>query len=441
MKTLRFYLALTATFFFRFRYVLLFGLFFGIVLFLFARAITPRLGIRTQYIGLTGRYSVDELPNVILEDVGQGLTGISEDGQPIPALAKSWEVSDKGKTWTFTLDTTRTWQDGSPIVSSDIRYTFDEAQIERPNAETIVFKLPNEFAPFPVIVSRPVFKKGLIGTGEWTVSSINRNGNYIERITLKNTKNERKIFRFYPSEERLKVGFKLGEVDRILDVSDDSPFDTWNLAGISSNTRNDRYIAVFLNNDSDLFSGTANKPLRQALHYAIDKQSYNLPRAISPVSPDSWSFNPQVKPYDFDRTRATQILSELFKKNARPTIHLSTTAGLVSIADHIAKDWKEVGIETEVQVVSGVPENYEAFLATYSIPVDPDQYPSWHSTQTATNISHFKNPRIDKLLEDGRMELDHEKRKKLYLDFQRFLLEESPALFLFHPVSYDIYRK
>jgi peptide/nickel transport system substrate-binding protein len=441
MKKFRFYLALTTTFLFRFRYVLLFGLLIGIGFFLVARMVSPRLSVQTEYIGLTGRYFVDDLPDVVLNEIGEGLTKISDDGQAVPSLAKSWQASDKGKTWTFTLDTTRVWHDGTSITSDDIRYTFDEAVIERPNPETIIFKLPNEFAPFPLIVSRAVFKKGLIGTGDWKVSSITKNGNYIERMTVVNPTNEQKIFRFYPSEERLKTGYKLGEVDRILDVSDPKPFDTWNLAGVSANTRNDRYIAIFLNNDSELFSGTGNKPFRQALNYAIDKEAYNLPRAISPISPDSWSFNPQVKPYDFDQKRATEILTDLFKKNAKPTIHLSTTAGLVDIADHVARDWKAIGIETEVQVVSGVPDNYEAFLATYSIPLDPDQYPSWHSTQTATNISHFKNPRIDKLLEDGRMELDHEKRKKLYLDFQRFLLEESPALFLFHPVSFDIYRK
>lgn len=441
MKKFRFYLALTTTFLFRFRYVLLFGLLIGIGFFLVARMLSPRLSIQTEYIGVTGRYFVDDLPDVVLNEIGEGLTKISDDGQAVASLAKSWQASDKGKTWTFTLDTTRQWHDGTFINSDDIRYTFDEAVIERPNPETIVFKLPNEFAPFPLIVSRPVFKKGLIGTGEWKVSSITKNGNYIERMTVVNPAKEQKIFRFYPSEERLKTGYKLGEVDRILDVSDPKPFDTWNLAGVSANTRNDRYIAIFLNNDSELFSGTGNKPFRQALNYAIDKEAYNLPRAISPISPDSWSFNPQVKPYDFDQKRATEILTDLFKKNPKPTIHLSTTAGLVDIADHVARDWKALGIETEVQVVSGVPENYEAFLATYSIPLDPDQYPSWHSTQTATNISRFKNPRIDKLLEDGRMELDHEKRKKLYLDFQRFLLEESPALFLFHPVSFDIYRK
>jgi len=44
-------------------------------------------------------------------------------------------------------------------------------------------------------------------------------------------------------------------------------------------------------------------------------------------------------------------------------------------------------------------------------------------------------------LEDGRIELDTEVRKKIYFDFQRFLLEDAPAAFLVNPVSYTVTRK
>ncbi|KKQ55358.1 MAG: ABC-type dipeptide transport system, periplasmic component, partial [Candidatus Woesebacteria bacterium GW2011_GWC1_38_13] len=63
------------------------------------------------------------------------------------------------------------------------------------------------------------------------------------------------------------------------------------------------------------------------------------------------------------------------------------------------------------------------------------------STQSETNITKYKNLRIDKILEDGRVEQDKEKRKELYFDFQRFLIEDSPAIFLYHPVWYNIHRK
>jgi peptide/nickel transport system substrate-binding protein len=80
-------------------------------------------------------------------------------------------------------------------------------------------------------------------------------------------------------------------------------------------------------------------------------------------------------------------------------------------------------------------------LAIFDTPEDPDQYSIWHSTQKATNITHYENPRIDKLLEDGRSQINTEERKKTYLDFQRFLVEDAPAAFLFYPDTYSISRK
>jgi hypothetical protein len=43
-------------------------------------------------------------------------------------------------------------------------------------------------------------------------------------------------------------------------------------------------------------------------------------------------------------------------------------------------------------------------------------------------------------LEDGRKELNQEKRKIIYQDFQRFLIEDSPAAFIKNLHSYTINR-
>jgi peptide/nickel transport system substrate-binding protein len=123
------------------------------------------------------------------------------------------------------------------------------------------------------------------------------------------------------------------------------------------------------------------------------------------------------------------------------TIVLATPPLLLNKAEIIAKDWQAVGVSANLQVVSTIPNDYQAFLAIFDIPDDPDQYPVWHSTQTSTNITHYQNPRIDKLLEDGRSEINLESRKAIYLDFQRFLVEDSPATFLYYPTTYIVSRK
>jgi peptide/nickel transport system substrate-binding protein len=66
----------------------------------------------------------------------------------------------------------------------------------------------------------------------------------------------------------------------------------------------------------------------------------------------------------------------------------------------------------------------------------------WHSSQIQiNNISKNKNVRIDKLLEDGRKTNDLEERKKIYADFQKYLLEDPPAAFLYFPYEFTVARK
>jgi peptide/nickel transport system substrate-binding protein len=228
----------------------------------------------------------------------------------------------------------------------------------------------------------------------------------------------------------MKLAFKIGQVDKISNLQDSDDFLNWKTVIIDKSSNNNSFVGLFYNTEDEKLS---DKSIRQALSYAIDKTNFDGERAIGPISPDSWGYNPQVKPYERDLEKAKDAKD--FK------ITVSTLPNLLKTAEKIKRDWEEAGISCEVQVVTGIPDNFQAFLATVDIPKDPDQYSLWHSTQTTTNISNFKNARIDKLLEDGRTELDQETRKKTYLDFQRFLVEDVPAVFLYHPNSYTVTRK
>jgi peptide/nickel transport system substrate-binding protein len=73
------------------------------------------------------------------------------------------------------------------------------------------------------------------------------------------------------------------------------------------------------------------------------------------------------------------------------------------------------------------------------LPYDPDMYTIWHSGQV-NNITHYKNVRIDKLLEDGRQATDENKRIQIYADVQKYLLDDAPAAFLYFPYSYTVSR-
>ncbi len=99
-----------------------------------------------------------------------------------------------------------------------------------------------------------------------------------------------------------------------------------------------------------------------------------------------------------------------------------------------------VPVKVEVKIINSIESDFQAILIAQQIPLDPDQHALWHSTQD-TNISRYSELKIDKLLEDGRKISDFDKRQEIYQDFQRFLVEDSPAIFLQHPVTYTIERK
>lgn len=424
----RYIIRLIEAFLKRFKAIIFLGFVLGIIVFLFLVFLLPGLTSKKERVGIVGRVTIDNLPTEISLKISEGLTKVDETGAVVPALAKSWETPDGGKTWIFKIDENKKWQDDKSVSAKDVNYEFSDALIEVVDDKTIKFSLENNFSAFPVILTKPVFKKGLLGTGEFKVKKISLTGGYIQNITLENEQKDIITYKFYPSEERLILGFKLGEIDTIKNLQNKDDFTSWRTVNIFEEVGYNNYVALFFNTDSEKLR---EKTLRQGLNYSISKDFTN--RALGPISPFSWAYNPQTKPYEKD-VEKTKEIKDL-------NIKLSTLPNLLKVAEDIASQWREVGVIVDVEVVTTVPNDYEAFLATVDIPKDPDQYSLWHSTQTGTNISKLNNPRIDKLLEDGRTELDQEARKKTYLDFQRFVVEEVPAVFLYHPIFYTIERK
>ena len=392
-------------------------------------------------IGKLGRYTPTELPIEIQSLISAGLTSVSTDGSVVPSLAASWEAKNEGKEYNFVLKENLFWQDKTPILAADINYNFSDVTTSVLDDKTIQFKLKEPFSPFPSIVSRPVFKKGLIGAGEYQVKSLIKRGQIVEKIVLvpKDPTLSTLTFRFYPTEEAARTAFKLGEIDVIKDVTHLADLGQWPGIKITNEVESSHYVAIFFNTQDEHLG---DKSLRQALAYAIRK--HWEPRAFNPINPNSWAYNPGVKSYRHDLENAKNLLAKSQEEKEEEAwikeIELATVPSLLSIAEEIAKDWGELGIEIKVKVINVIPEDFQALLVTQEVPPDPDQYTLWHSTQM-TNLSRYKNPLIDKLLEDGRRTLDKEERKEIYFDFQRFIVEEIPVIFLFHPTLYTISRE
>jgi len=397
--------------------------------------------IKVEKIGVVGKFTLDELPIEIQKLISDGLTEVAPDGSPQAALAAHWEIQNEGKEYLFTLKDNLFWQDGKPVVTTDIDLKFSDVASTIVDQKTIKFQLKEPFSPFPIAVSRPLFKKGFVGTGPYQVQSLKRNGQIIEKLVLvpvKDKKQPKKIFHFYPTEKTARIGFKLGEVNLLQEIVRPEDLSNWKKIEIIPEVKKNRFVAVFFNTNDPKLGDKSN---RQALAYAIKKNWGE--RALNPFNPDSWAYNESVKPYDYDLQNAKKLLETENgegEKEPLKEIELSTFSSLLPVAEQIKKDWEELGVATQIKVVNMPTDDYQALLATQEIPSDPDQYLFWHSTQAA-NIAHYKSPKLDKLLEDGRKELDQEKRKAFYADFQKFLVEETPAVFLYYPTVYNLSKK
>jgi peptide/nickel transport system substrate-binding protein len=436
MKKIRFLLHLVQAFFRR-HFILIFaGSLLGIGAFFVSQKFLSIPQQKTQKIGLVGRFGQDEIPEEIKSLVSLGLTKILPDGTATSSLARSWEVNQENKVFKFYLADDIFWQDGTRLTARNVRLELKNAKIETPYDFQIKITLPEPFSPLPGLLSRPLFKDGFTGLSDYKVASVEKAGRFLKSILLTAVGNKNLpdlFYRFYNTEEIARVGLKLGEVDRLLEMTNADDFSSWPKIKITPELRINRYVAVFINTRK---TELGQKNFRQALAYAVKKEEGEK-RALGPLNPSSWAYNLQVKPYFQDKKHAQELLGE---KSTKTEIELLTFPSLLSVAEAVGKDWEELGIKTKIRVINFLPDDYEALLATQEIPADPDQYFLWHSTQN-TNLTGLSSLKIDKLLEEGRKTFDRQKRKEIYLDFQKTLVEECPAIFLFHPTLYTISRE
>src|SRR3989344_8093045 len=347
-------------------------------------------------IGIVGQYSTSNLPSEVVNKLGQGLTKIGPDGQPLPGLASSWSVSTDLTTYKFYLLPNLKWVDGSPVKADELGYNFKDAQTRSISNSVLEITLKESYTPFPIIVSRPLFKKEFTGTGPYILKGIKKNGNDVVELELVAQEGSGKpdlTYHMYPTEASALTAWKLGEVSEVNDLTA-IPLLNWD-AKLSAEIRRDRFVGLFFNTKDATVS---DKSLRQAIAYGIKKKTPDAAeRAIGPISPDSWAYNTNLKKYDYDKKHAKEILSKSAVNLKNLKLSLSTFPSLLSYAEALKNDLSEIGLEVDIKVISGMGDDFQMLLITQAIPPDPDQYSLWHSTQS-TNITKVNKPRIDKLL-------------------------------------------
>lgn len=395
---------------------------------------------------MAGAYTPEEIPQTIVEKVARGLTKVEPDGTVKPDLAESWNIENGGKTYVFFLRKNLKFSDGTPLISKNIPYSFSDVTIKRPDDYTIVFNLKDAYAPFLVTVSKPIFYHGYIGVGDYTINNVELNGDFLKSIQLLSTTDKLKTetYLFYPTSDALKIAFTLGETKQAIGLTDTNinnvSLSKFPNISMQKNVNYQRLVTIFYNTQDSFLS---DKKIRSGLTYALPDVFPDGERVYFPYSPKSKYYNTEIQTHKQDFTHAKLLISsslEAASSSAAPTLNIKTLSKYKDVADEVKKAWAQVGIKAIVDEVDSVPQDFQVYLGDFNVPKDPDQYTIWHTGQV-NNITRFKNLRIDKLLEDGRKTLDESERQRIYFDFQKYLIDESPASFLYFPYEYEFVRK
>ena len=200
----------------------------------------------------------------------QSLLTYGKDLEPLPLLAKSWEVSEDGLTYTFKLQDNVKWHDGQPMTSEDVVFTGEKflreahprwrliantylESITAPDPQTVVFKLSKPFSAFIYsfeLSSFPIIPKHIydgtdyrtnpanqnpIGTGPFMLKEWKR-GQYIHMVKNPDYWKpglpylDELYFRVIPDSASRAIAFEQGTVD-VLRGGDVEGFEVRRLTG------------------------------------------------------------------------------------------------------------------------------------------------------------------------------------------------------------------
>ena len=420
-------------------------------------------------------FDTTETQRDISELVFRGLTKVNSNGGLVPDLAENFEkISDTE--YIFNLRRNILWHDGQKFTSDDVVYTvktaqnpkfespvaanFKDVKVERLGSYSVKFTLNEPFAPFPFATTIGVVPKHVslkkykpIGTGPFKVREIANN-----RIVL-SSPNLNIAFKFYMNFEEAKTALRLGEIHALGGFSPQEIEQVKNFGSekIYQSLLPFRQVVVFFNTR---FEDLKQKDVRQALSYAIDKDSIRRTvggsgsaTSINQLPHHTWIQTLGRQRYPFDLKKAREKLKEagyklengsVQKKGSELSLVITTSHDLElsSTANLLKEQWVKLGIDVKTSLVevetlrNGLIQNrdFQILVDFQDIPPDPDQYVLWHTTQTReANITGISSAKLDKLLEDGRKTNDQKDRESRYKLFTTLLLDESPAIFLYYP--------
>ena len=201
--------------------------------------------------------------------------------------------------------------------------------------------------------------------------------------------------------------------------------------------------------------------LRQAIAHAIDKKAIadvaldGMAQPVAaPLPPSIFGARPEVDRLErkHDPQQARALLATLATPG-RPlqplTLLTTTSAANGAIATLIQAQLKAVGVELKIQqldtaaVTAATPRGeFDLLLWRYDWK-DPDALSLFLMSDKigGGNRVFYSNPKVDALLARGQIEMEQEKRARLYVEAQQLILQDLPWHPLVTPVGVAALRK
>ncbi len=398
---------------------------------------------QTNVIGMVGEFQVQNTPSEITSLISNPLIDINDEGKIVPLLIDSIDTSKDEKIYRIHIKKNLFWSDKKPFTARNISYKFTGIEMKVIDDYTIEFHLSQKLTIFPIYLTRPLIKYPLVGiAGVYDRQSYRASKGILKEITLvPNKKNLPTItYKMYANDEALMNAYKRGEIKsfKTSKKSIAESFNNWNNTVVERSVDYSQIMTLFFNTNAGILE---DKDFRRALVYASPvEDAYGQP-ANGPILPTSWAYYANLKRYAHDPEKAKGIIDKKSNASESATLSLNTFYDYIDVAEDIKKSFEDVGVKVNLKVLSYIPNDFEMLLTSWSPPDDPDQYFFWHSTQKEGNITHLKDVKIDKELEDGRKFIDIAQRKAVYQQFQKTLVDEAPADFLYYPYQYLVRRK
>jgi len=290
----------------------------------------------------------------------ESLLKYTHDLEPLPNLAKSWEMAEDGMSVTFHLEEGVKWHDGEPFTADDVVFSMTDMlpkahgrarvilnryldDVEKIDDHTVVMKLKSPFPAFMLMFEpgfAPMMPKHIyegedyinsphnqtpIGTGPFKFKEWRR-GEHIKLERNPDYWKEGKpyldevIFNVIPDSASRAVAYEQGSVD-VLRGGDVDNVDVQRLVNLPNTDMTTKGWEMFSPQAYYLFN-MRNEPfdnvkVRQAVMAAIDREvvlkniMFGQGRlATGPFAYTEMFYDPDTPPIEFDLDRAKELIEE-----------------------------------------------------------------------------------------------------------------------------------